>query len=101
LGAAAACPRTAFPADAADPKLLQLFVPPVAQVEKGFDVQAFVAKAAAAYLEEKGVPASQLIQKGCRSINFVRTNKTKEGRAKNRRVELVPAGQTFKACWHQ
>ena len=47
----------------------------------------------AAYLEDKGIPASQLVPQGFGKTNFVATNKTKEGRAENRRVELVPLDQ--------
>jgi OmpA-OmpF porin, OOP family len=50
-------------------------------------------EAVAAYLEDKGIPASQLIPEGFGKTHFVATNKTKEGRAENRRVELVPADQ--------
>jgi len=51
------------------------------------------AESVAAYLEDKGIPASQLIPQGFGKTNFVATNKTAEGRAENRRVELVPADQ--------
>jgi len=51
------------------------------------------AAAVARYLEAKGVPASQLIPQGFGETNFVATNTTAEGRAQNRRVELVPADQ--------
>jgi len=51
------------------------------------------AEAVAAYLEDKGIPASQLIPQGFGKTHFVATNKTAEGRAENRRVELVPADQ--------
>jgi len=47
----------------------------------------------AAYLEDKGIPAAQLIPQGFGKTNFVATNKTREGRAENRRVELVPLDQ--------
>jgi outer membrane protein OmpA-like peptidoglycan-associated protein len=42
------------------------------------------------YLEKAGIPASQLIPHGYGKTNFVATNDTAEGRAQNRRVELVP-----------
>jgi outer membrane protein OmpA-like peptidoglycan-associated protein len=42
------------------------------------------------YLEKAGIPASQLITHGYGKTNFVATNDTAEGRAQNRRVELVP-----------
>ena len=46
----------------------------------------------AGYLEDKGIPAAQLLPQGFGKTNFVATNKTKEGRAENRRVELMPEG---------
>jgi OOP family OmpA-OmpF porin len=48
------------------------------------------AASVSAYLEDKGIPTDQLIPQGFGKTNFVATNKTKEGRAENRRVELVP-----------
>jgi outer membrane protein OmpA-like peptidoglycan-associated protein len=42
------------------------------------------------YLEKAGIPSSQLIPHGYGKTNFVATNDTPEGRAQNRRVELVP-----------
>ena len=51
------------------------------------------AEAAARYLEDKGIPAGQLIPQGFGKTHFVATNSTAEGRAENRRVELVPAEQ--------
>ena len=51
------------------------------------------AEAVAGYLEDKGIPASQLIPQGFGKTHFVATNRTAEGRAENRRVELVPAEQ--------
>ena len=51
------------------------------------------AEAVATYLEDKGIPASQLIPQGFGKTHFVATNRTAEGRAENRRVELVPAEQ--------
>jgi OmpA-OmpF porin, OOP family len=48
------------------------------------------AASVAAYLEDKGIPADQLVPQGFGKTNFVASNKTKEGRAENRRVELVP-----------
>ena len=44
------------------------------------------AEAVAAYLEDKGIPASQLIPQGFGKTHFVATNRTREGRAQNRRV---------------
>jgi outer membrane protein OmpA-like peptidoglycan-associated protein len=49
------------------------------------------AEAVAGYLEDKGIPSSQLIPQGFGKTHFVATNSTAEGRAENRRVELVPA----------
>lgn len=46
--------------------------------------------AVAAYLEGKGIAASRLITHGYGKTHFVATNATAEGRAENRRVELVP-----------
>jgi OOP family OmpA-OmpF porin len=42
------------------------------------------------YLVKAGIPSSQLIPHGYGKTNFVATNDTPEGRAQNRRVELVP-----------
>jgi outer membrane protein OmpA-like peptidoglycan-associated protein len=43
------------------------------------------------YLVGAGIPASQLVPHGYGKTDFVATNDTAEGRAQNRRVELVPA----------
>jgi OmpA-OmpF porin, OOP family len=51
------------------------------------------AEAVAAYLEDQGIPASQLTPQGFGKTHFVATNSTAEGRAENRRVELVPEQQ--------
>jgi OOP family OmpA-OmpF porin len=51
------------------------------------------ADAVAAYLEDKGIPSSQLIPQGFGKTHFVATNSTSAGRAQNRRVELVPVDQ--------
>jgi OmpA-OmpF porin, OOP family len=48
------------------------------------------ANAVVNYLERQGIPASQLIPHGYGKTNFVASNDTAEGRAQNRRVELVP-----------
>jgi len=45
------------------------------------------------YLVSKGISADRLIPQGFGKTNFVATNKTAEGRAQNRRVELIPVGQ--------
>ena len=42
------------------------------------------------YLVRAGVPSDQLVPHGYGKTNFVATNDTAEGRAQNRRVELVP-----------
>jgi outer membrane protein OmpA-like peptidoglycan-associated protein len=42
------------------------------------------------YLVRAGIPSSQLVPHGYGKTNFVATNDTEEGRAQNRRVELVP-----------
>lgn len=48
------------------------------------------ADAVASYLEQQGVPATQLAPNGFGKTNFIAPNDTAEGRAQNRRVELVP-----------
>jgi OOP family OmpA-OmpF porin len=42
------------------------------------------------YLVNAGIPASQLVPHGYGKTDFVATNDSDEGRAQNRRVELVP-----------
>ena len=42
------------------------------------------------YLEKAGIPANRLVPHGYGKTNFIATNDTAEGRAQNRRVELVP-----------
>jgi outer membrane protein OmpA-like peptidoglycan-associated protein len=42
------------------------------------------------YLVKAGIPESQLVPHGHGKTDFVATNDTAEGRAQNRRVELVP-----------
>jgi OOP family OmpA-OmpF porin len=49
------------------------------------------AAAVVSYLVKAGVPESQLTPHGYGKTDFVATNDTAEGRAQNRRVELVPA----------
>jgi len=49
------------------------------------------AEAVVAYLESKVF--LPVIRRGFGKTNFVATNKTAEGRAQNRRVELIPVGQ--------
>jgi OmpA-OmpF porin, OOP family len=48
------------------------------------------AAAVVSYLVKAGVPESQLQPHGYGKTDFVATNDTAEGRAQNRRVELVP-----------
>ena len=45
----------------------------------------------AAYLEDHGIPAGRLTPRGFGKTHFVASNDTADGRAENRRVELVPA----------
>jgi OOP family OmpA-OmpF porin len=51
------------------------------------------ANAVAMYLEDHGIDSKRLIPQGFGKTNFVAPNNTAEGRAQNRRVELVPVGQ--------
>jgi outer membrane protein OmpA-like peptidoglycan-associated protein len=51
------------------------------------------ADAVATYLEQQGIPADRLVAQGFGKTHFVASNATAEGRAQNRRVELVPADQ--------
>lgn len=48
------------------------------------------AQAVTTYLVEAGVPSDRLIAHGYGKSDFVASNDTPEGRAQNRRVELVP-----------
>ena len=48
------------------------------------------ANAVVKYLTDKGIAADRLIPQGFGKTDFVATNDTAEGRAQNRRVELVP-----------
>ncbi len=48
------------------------------------------AQAVVNYLEDKGIAGDRLIPHGYGKTHFVATNRTAEGRAQNRRVELVP-----------
>jgi OOP family OmpA-OmpF porin len=43
------------------------------------------------YLVKAGIPQDRLVPHGYGKTNFVATNDTAEGRAQNRRVELIPA----------
>lgn len=51
------------------------------------------ADAVAAYLESHGIQASRVTAQGFGKTDFVAPNNTAEGRAQNRRVELVPSNQ--------
>jgi len=51
------------------------------------------AEAVVTYLEGKGIASDRLIPQGFGKTNFVASNDTAEGRAQNRRVELIPIGQ--------
>ncbi len=48
------------------------------------------AAAVVAYLAKAGIPENQLVPRGYGKTDFVATNDTAEGRAQNRRVELLP-----------
>ncbi|MGO9057754.1 MAG: OmpA family protein [Candidatus Binataceae bacterium] len=50
------------------------------------------ANSVARYLEGKGIAANRLVTHGYGKTHFVATNRNAEGRAQNRRVELVPVG---------
>ncbi len=49
------------------------------------------ARAVAEYLHARGVPARQLLPRGLGMTDYLASNATADGRAQNRRVELVPA----------
>lgn len=48
------------------------------------------ANAVVDYLEGEGIPASRMVPRGFGKTHFVATNDTEEGRAQNRRAEIVP-----------
>ena len=48
------------------------------------------AESVVAYLENKGIASDRLVPHGYGKTHFVATNRIAEGRAQNRRVELVP-----------
>ena len=50
------------------------------------------AEAVVGYLESKGIAGGRLTPHGYGKTDFVATNANAEGRAQNRRVELVPQG---------
>ena len=51
------------------------------------------ADAVAGYLIGKGIDSGRLATHGYGKTDFIASNATAEGRAQNRRVELVPEGQ--------
>ena len=57
--------------------------------EYNIDLSQRRAKAVASYLESKGVAAKNLTVKGYGATDFVASNDTPEGRAQNRRVDIV------------
>jgi OOP family OmpA-OmpF porin len=48
------------------------------------------ANAVVKYLGEQGISSDRLIPHGYGKTHFVATNRTREGRAQNRRAELIP-----------
>lgn len=48
------------------------------------------ADAVAAYLEKQGISSDRLVVQGFGKTHFIAPNNTDEGRAQNRRVELLP-----------
>jgi len=62
----------------------------IGSVEYNLKLSQRRADAVARYLEEHGIPSSHLMPHGYGKTNFVASNDTREGRAQNRRVELVP-----------
>ena len=62
----------------------------IGSVEYNLKLSERRANAVVDYLVNAGIPASRLIPHGYGKTNFVATNDTPEGRAQNRRVELVP-----------
>jgi len=62
----------------------------IGSVEYNLKLSQRRAEAVARYLEKHGVPESHLIPHGYGKTDFVASNDTPEGRAQNRRVELVP-----------
>jgi OmpA-OmpF porin, OOP family len=49
------------------------------------------AESVVTYLAKAGIPQDRLVPHGYGKTDFVATNDTAEGRAQNRRVELIPA----------
>ena len=62
----------------------------IGSVEYNLKLSERRADAVVDYLVNAGIPASRLIPHGYGKSDFVATNDTPEGRAQNRRVELVP-----------
>jgi outer membrane protein OmpA-like peptidoglycan-associated protein len=62
----------------------------VGSVEYNLKLSQKRAEAVTRYLAKQGVPEGHLIPHGYGKTDFVATNDTPEGRAQNRRVELVP-----------
>ena len=57
------------------------------------------ANAVSEYLQQKGISASRIIAKGVPLADYVATNKTEEGRALNRRVEIIIEATGHRAKW--
>ena len=64
---------------------LQSLIPPLAGIDYLSENRA---KAVAKYIADKGIDASRLESKGFGESNPVDSNKTRDGRANNRRVEI-------------
>jgi outer membrane protein OmpA-like peptidoglycan-associated protein len=62
----------------------------IGSVEYNLKLSQRRAEAVAQYLEDHGVPESHLVPHGYGKTDFVASNDTAEGRAQNRRVELMP-----------
>ncbi len=61
--------------------------------EKNMELSQKRAEAVQAYLTEKGIAATSLTAKGLGKASPVATNDTPEGKAKNRRVEIIVSGE--------
>jgi outer membrane protein OmpA-like peptidoglycan-associated protein len=62
----------------------------IGSAEHNLELSEKRADAVVNYLEKAGVEADRLVPHGYGKTDFVASNSTKEGRAQNRRVELVP-----------
>ena len=62
----------------------------IGSVEYNLKLSERRAEAVVDYLVKAGIPENRLIPHGYGKTNFVAPNDTPEGRAQNRRVELVP-----------